>query len=114
MGLGGLGNLGKLMKQVQKMQEEVARVQAEAENKVVEATAGGGAVKVSANGKGELVAITLEAEAIDPSDPSMLEDLVLAAANEALRQAREAVAAELAQVTKEAGLPQVPGLPGLF
>lgn len=114
MGLGGLGNLGKLMKQVQKMQEEMARLQAEAETKVVEATAGGGAVKISANGKGDLVAVTLQPEAIDPEDPAFLEDLILAAANEALRQARDAMSQEMAKVTREAGLPSIPGLSGLF
>lgn len=114
MGLSGLPNLGKLMKQVQKMQEEMARVQAEAEAKLVEATAGGGAVKVTANGKGELVSVSIQAEAVDPSDPAFLEDLILAAANEALRQAKEVVSQEVAKVTKDLGLPAVPGLPGLF
>ncbi len=114
MGLGGLGNLGKLMKQVQRMQEEMARIQAEAETKVVEATAGGGAVKVSANGKGELVSLSIQPDAIDPADPALLEDLVLAAANEALRQAKEMVSQEMSKVTKDLGLPSVPGMPGLF
>ena len=110
----GLGNLGKLMKQVQKMQEEMARLQAEAETKVVEATSGGGAVKVSANGKGELVSLSIQPEAIDPADPGMLEDLVLAAANEALRQAKENMSQEMAKLAKDVGLPQVPGLSGLL
>ncbi|MGE5507874.1 MAG: YbaB/EbfC family nucleoid-associated protein [Chitinophagales bacterium] len=114
MGIGGLGNLGKLMKQAQKMQEEMARIQAEAENKKVEATAGGGAVKVEANGKGELVSVSIQPDAIDPQDPGLLEDLVLAAANEALRQARETVAQEMQQMAREVGLPNVPGLQGLF
>ncbi|MDI6871420.1 MAG: YbaB/EbfC family nucleoid-associated protein [Bacillota bacterium] len=114
MGLGSLGNLGKLMKQVQKMQEEMARLQTEAEQKVVEATAGGGAVKVTANGKGELVAVAIQPEAIDPADPAFLEDLILAAANEALRQAKESVSQEMARLYKQSGLPAIPGMQGLF
>jgi DNA-binding YbaB/EbfC family protein len=114
MGIGGLGNLGKLMKQAQKMQEEMARIQAEAENKVVETTAGGGAVTVQANGKGELVSVKFQPDAIDPEDPGLLEDLILAAANEALRQAKEVVSQEMQQMAKDVGLPNVPGLQGLF
>ncbi|MGE5553745.1 MAG: YbaB/EbfC family nucleoid-associated protein [Betaproteobacteria bacterium] len=114
MGLGSLGNLGKLMKKVSKLQEEMARIQAEAETKIVEATAGGGAVKVAANGKGALVSVTIQPEAIDPSDPTILEDLIVAAANEALRQAKENVSEEMQQLYKELGLPAVPGLQGLL
>jgi DNA-binding YbaB/EbfC family protein len=110
----GLGNIQKMMKQVQKMQADLARVQEEAEQKVVEATSGGGAVMVQANGKGELVSVKVEPSAVDPSDVEILEDMIVAAANEALRQAKELVAAEMAKVTQSAGLPNIPGLPGLF
>lgn len=110
----GLGNLGKMMKQVQKLQEEMARIQAEAETKTVEATAGGGAVKAVANGKGQLVSVSIQSEAIDPADPALLEDLIVAAANEALRQAKERVQQEMADTYNGLGLPPVPGLQGLF
>lgn len=110
----GLGNLGKMMKQVQKLQEEMARIQAEAETKTVEATAGGGAVKATANGQGQLVSLAISPEAIDPADPALLEDLIVAAANEALRQAKERVQKEMADAYHSLGLPSVPGLSGLF
>ncbi len=110
----GLANLGKLMKTVSKMQEEMTRIQAEAETRIVEATAGGGVVRVSANGKGELVSLSIQPEVIDPADPALLEDLIVAAANEALRQAREAMSQEMQQLYKDLGLPAAPGLQGLL
>jgi nucleoid-associated protein EbfC len=80
-------DMNKLMQQAQQMQEQMARMQEEAANEVVEASAGGGMVTVKANGGGEIVAITIDPKAIDPDDPEMLADLVLAAVNEALRSA---------------------------
>ncbi|HHW47957.1 MAG TPA: YbaB/EbfC family nucleoid-associated protein, partial [Clostridiaceae bacterium] len=87
-GFGG-GNLNNLMKQAQKMQKDMARLQEELHEKTVEATAGGGAITVVANGKKELQKITIKPEVVDPDDVEMLEDLVLAAVNEALRKADE-------------------------
>jgi DNA-binding YbaB/EbfC family protein len=75
------------MQQAQQMQEQMARMQEEAASEVVEASAGGGMVTVKATGGGEIVAITIDPKAIDPDDPEMLADLVLAAVNEALRSA---------------------------
>jgi nucleoid-associated protein EbfC len=80
-------DMNKLMQQAQQMQEQMARMQEEAANEVVEASAGGGMVTVKATGGGEIVAITIDPKAIDPYDPEMLADLVLAAVNEALRSA---------------------------
>jgi nucleoid-associated protein EbfC len=80
-------DMNKLMQQAQQMQEQMARMQEEAANEVVEASAGGGMVTVKATGGGEIVAITIDPKAIDPDDPEMLADLVLAAVNEALRSA---------------------------
>ena len=77
------------------MQEQMAKAQEEAQQEVVEATAGGGMVAVKANGAGELVEIRIDPRAIDPDDPEMLADIVLAAANEALRTAHAAVDAKL-------------------
>lgn len=104
-------NMQKMMKQVQKMQADMARVQEELGEKTVEATAGGGVVKVVANGHQEIQRIHIEPEAVDPDDLEMLEDLVLAAVNEAMRQAKELATNEMAKVT--GGL-NVPGLPGLL
>ncbi|CCO08539.1 YbaB/EbfC family nucleoid-associated protein [Desulforamulus hydrothermalis] len=102
------GNMNKMMKQVQKMQQEMARMQEELANRTVEATAGGGAVKVVASGRQEIVSIAIKPEAVDPEDVEMLQDLLLAAVNEALRQSQEMVAKEMSKLT--GGL----SIPGLF
>ena len=88
-------DINKLMQQAQQMQEQMAQAQEEAANEVVEATAGGGMVKVKANGAGDLLEITIDPKAIDPDDPEMLADLVLAAANEAIRSGRNLMESKL-------------------
>jgi nucleoid-associated protein EbfC len=80
-------DLNKLMQQAQQMQEQMQQVQEEARSEVVEASAGGGMVTVKANGAGEIVSVAIDPAAIDPDDPDMLADLVMAATNEALRSA---------------------------
>ncbi|MBO2518268.1 MULTISPECIES: YbaB/EbfC family nucleoid-associated protein [Limnochorda] len=100
-----------MMKQVQRMQAEMARLQEELANRRVEGSAGGGAVRVVANGHQELVEVVIDPAAVDPEDVEILQDLVLTAVNDALTQARELAAQEMAKVT--GGL-KVPGLPGLF
>ncbi len=81
-------DMNKMLREAQRMQEELAKAQAEAAKEIVEASAGGGMVTVKANGAGELVEITIDPRAIDPDDPELLADLVLAAVNEALRSAQ--------------------------
>jgi len=88
-------DMNKLMQQAQQMQEQMLQLQEEARNEVVEASAGGGMVTVKANGGGEIVGVTIDPAAIDPDDPEMLADLVLAASNEALRAARAKVEAKM-------------------
>lgn len=102
-----MGNMGKMMKQVQEMQKNMAKMQEELANKTVDASAGGGVVKVIVNGKQEVIAIEIKPEAVDPEDVEMLQDLVLAAVNEALRKSQEMVAQEMNKVT--GGL-KIPGL----
>lgn len=102
------GNMNKMMKQVQKMQADMAKMQEELAKRTVEATAGGGVVKVEASGKQEIVSITIKPEAVDPDDVEMLQDLILAATNEALRQSQEMVSKEMGKLT--GGL----NIPGLF
>ena len=80
--------MNKMLREAQRMQEELAKAQAEAAEEIVEATAGGGMVLVKANGAGEIVEIAIDPRAIDPDDPELLADLVLAAVNEALRSAQ--------------------------
>jgi DNA-binding YbaB/EbfC family protein len=98
---------GNIMKEAQKLQERMAALQEEVGQRKVDATAGGGMVTVEANGKQELVSIKIDREVINPDDAQMLEDLVLAACNEALRKSREMVQQELGKLT--GGL-KIPGL----
>jgi nucleoid-associated protein EbfC len=98
---------GNIMKEAQKLQQQLAAVQDEVAKRKVQATAGGGMVTVEANGKQELVSIKIDREVVNPDDAQMLEDLVLAACNEALRQSREMVQQELGKLT--GGL-KIPGL----
>jgi len=99
--------LGDLMRQAQKMQEEMVKAQGEAKKKTVEATAGGGMVTVVASGAGEIISIKIEKDVVNPEDVEMLQDLILAASNEALRRARELVSDEMSKLT--GGL-QIPGM----
>ena len=100
----------KLMKQAQQMQEEMAKAQEELADEIVEASAGGGMVKVKATGALEITEIKIAPEAIDPNDPEMLADTVLAAVNEALRSAQKLVETKLGGAM---GGMQGLGLPGL-
>jgi len=103
-------DMNKLMQQAQEMQEQLAKVQEEAANETVEATAGGGMVTVTANGAGEIVEIKIAKEAIDPDDPEMLADLVLAAVNEALRSAQRLVESKVGPLMGGLGGLGLPGL----
>ena len=97
---GGMpGNMNNLMKQAQKMQRQMEEAQKELEEKEVEAAAGGGAVKVKVSGKKEIVAVTIDPEVVDPDDVEMLEDLIMAAANEALRKMDEVSQSSMAKIT---------------
>lgn len=107
--------LGNLMKQAQMMQEKLGKAQEEAALKTVEATSGGGMVTVVANGKMEVLSIRIEKEVVDPEDIDMLQDLVTAAVNEALKKAQEMTADEMSKITGGLGLPGgMGGLGGLF
>ncbi len=106
--------IGDLMRQAQKLQTEMAKVQEEAKSKTVEATAGGGMVTVVASGAGEVVSIKIDPEVIDPEDVEMLQDLVLAASNEALRRSREMVNEEVSKLTGGMQMPGMGDLGGMF
>ncbi len=99
--------LGDMMKQVQKMQAKMEEMQAELEDERIEGTAGGGMVKVVANGKQEIIEVKIEKEVVDPDDVEMLEDLVVAAVNQAQEKAQELAAEKMSGLT--GGL-KIPGL----
>jgi DNA-binding YbaB/EbfC family protein len=99
------GPLKNLMKQAQQMQAKLARVQEELKTREVEATAGGGMVTARVNGAQEVLAIRIEREIVNPDEADMLQDLVKAAVNEALRKSREMVAEEMGKITGGMGIP---------
>lgn len=103
----GKGGLGDMMKQVQKMQAKMAELQEELAKTEVEGSAGGGMVKVVANGKNEIVSITIDPEVVDPEDVEMLQDLVLAAVNQASEKSQQLQSEQMSQLT--GGL-NIPGL----
>jgi nucleoid-associated protein EbfC len=102
------GNMNNMMKQMQKMQRDMAKAQEELKEKVIEGTAGGGMVTVKANGHKEIIDIAIKEEVVDPEDIDMLQDLVLAATNDALKKVDEMVSQDMGKFTK--GL----NIPGLF
>lgn len=101
------GGLGNLMKQARQMQDKMAKLQEEMASKTVEAAAGGGMVKATANGAGDIVSIKIEPQVVDPEDVEMLEDLVRAACNEAVRKGRDLMSEEMKKLT---GGMNIPGL----
>ncbi|CDZ24918.1 hypothetical protein CCDG5_1820 [[Clostridium] cellulosi] len=105
---GGVSNMNSMIKRAQKMQEEMARIQQELEQKTFDVTSGGGMVKVTITGKREIKAIELKPEIVDPDDIEMLQDTIAAAVNEAIRKVDEESEKEMSKVTQ--GL----NLPGLF
>jgi len=106
-GMGGGANMNQMIKQAQKMQEQMLKMQEELEEKVFEASSGGGVVSAKISGKKELVEITIKPEAVDPDDVEMLQDLIVAAVNEGLRKADESSANEMSKLT---GGMSIPGL----
>lgn len=102
--------LGDIMREAQRIQTEMQKMQEEAKKKTAEASAGGGMVTVTASGAGEIISIKIEKDVVNPDDIEMLQDLILAASNEALRRAQEMVNSEMSKLT--GGL-QLPGLGNL-
>ena len=101
----GMPNMSQLMKQAQQFQSKMAKLQEELEARSVEASAGGGMVTVVANGKQEIVSIRIDREVIDPDDPEMLQDLIMAAVNDAMSRAKEMVNEEMGKLTKGLNIP---------
>ena len=103
------GNMANLMKQAQKMQKQMEEQAKEMESKEFTATAGGGAVEITVSGTREVLKVKLDEEVVDPDDIEMLEDLIVAATNEALRKIDEASASAMSKLT--GGLGSMPGMP---
>ena len=100
-----MSSLGKMMKQAQKMQQQMEQVQAQLAARTVEATSGGGAVKVTARCDGTIASVKIEPQALNPSDAQLLEDMILTAGNQALNQAKDIANAEMGKITSGLGLP---------
>ena len=107
MARGGMGNIQQLMQQAQRMQQQMARKQAELAEKTVTAQSGGGMVTATVNGAHELLELSIDPDVIDPEDKEMLEDMVVAAVNQAMQQAEEMAQQELGKL---AGGMNIPGL----
>jgi len=106
----GLGNLGNLMKQAKKLQEELEKKHAEIAEMKIEASSGGGMVTATVNGRGYLLSVAIEKEVVDPDDVEMLVDLVIAAVQEAQKNAREQAQERLGPLTQGMALPGMPEL----
>jgi nucleoid-associated protein EbfC len=97
--------MGNMMKQAQKLQSKMLKMQEELGERTVETTAGGGMISVVANGRQQLVSISIDKEVVDPEDVEMLQDLILAAVNDALNKAQEMVAGEMSKLTGGFNIP---------
>jgi len=106
--------LGNLMREAQRLQAEMAKAQEAAKQKTVEASAGGGMVSVVANGAGQIVSIRIDREVVNPEDVEMLQDLIVAACNEALRRASEMVSEEVSKLTGGLQIPGLGDIGGMF
>ena len=107
-GFGGGPNIQQLMRQAQKMQEQMTKAQEELDEKVYEASAGGGMVTCKVSGKRELLELSIKPEAVDPEDVEMLQDLIVSAVNECGKNVDEMMQSEMAKLTSGLGLP--PGM----
>jgi len=106
----GMPNMGQIMKQAQKFQAKIAKLQEELSDRTVEASAGGGMVTVVANGGQDVLSISIDPEVVDPDDVEMLQDLIIAAVNDALNKAKAMMNEEMGQLTKGMNIPGMPGL----
>ncbi len=106
----GMPDMGQLMKQAQQFQAKMAKMQEEVGTRTVEASAGGGMVSVVANGKQEIISVHIDREVIDPDDAEMLQDLIMAAVNDALSRAKAMMNEEMGKLTKGLNIPGMPGL----
>ena len=110
-GMGGAGNMNAMLQQAQKMQEDMAALQEELDNREYEVSAGGGAVNVKISGKKQILSLDIDPEIVDPDDIETLSDILVAAVNEAIKRVEDTNSAEMSKLTGALGMP---GMPGLF
>ncbi|MDF2565891.1 MAG: hypothetical protein K0Q53_2295 [Massilibacillus sp.] len=108
-GMGNMGNMSGMMKKVQKLQADMAKMQEEVKKRTVDVSAGGGAVKIVINGEKQIQSLKIDPAAVDPADIEMLEDLIAAAVNEAIKKVDDMMSQEMGKLTGGLGLP-----PGMF
>ena len=106
----GMPNMGQIMKQAQKFQTKMAKLQEELSERTIEASAGGGMVVVVANGGQDVLSVKIDPEVVDPEDVEMLQDLIMAAVNDALNKAKAMMNEEMGQLTKGMNIPGMPGM----
>lgn len=106
-GMGGMGNMAGMMKKIQKMQSDMAKLQEDLKKRTLNVSVGGGAVAVTVTGKKELAAVKIDPSAVDPEDVEMLQDLIVSAVNEGMRQIDELTEKEMAKIT---GGMKIPGM----
>lgn len=106
----GMPNMGQIMKQAQQFQAKMAKLQEEVGDRTVEASAGGGMISVVANGRQEIISVHIDPEVINPDDAEMLQDLIMAAVNDALSRARDMMNEEMGKLTQGLNIPGMPGL----
>lgn len=110
-GMGGAGNMSAMLQQAQKMQEDMAALQEELDNREYEISAGGGAVNVKISGKKQILSLDIAPEIVDPDDIETLSDILIAAVNEAIKRVDDTNTGEMSKITGALGMP---GMPGLF
>ncbi|MBR2010277.1 MAG: YbaB/EbfC family nucleoid-associated protein [Clostridia bacterium] len=111
-GMGGAGNMSAMLQQAQKMQEDMAALQEELDNREYEISAGGGAVSLKISGKKQILALDIDPEIVDPDDIETLSDILIAAVNEAIKRVDDTNTQEMSKITGALG--GMPGIPGLF
>lgn len=102
---GNAGNMGNMMKKVQKLQADMAKLQEDLKTRTLDATAGGGAVKITVNGEKQVLSVKIDPAAVDPEDMEMLEDMIMAAVNEAIKKVDDLMAQEMGKLTGGMKLP---------
>lgn len=108
-GMGNMGNMAGMMKKVQKLQADMAKMQEELKKRTIDVSAGGGAVKIVMNGEKQIQSLKIDPSAVDPADVEMLEDLISAAVNEAIKKVDDMMSTEMGKLTGGLNLP-----PGMF